>query len=241
MTLIVTELSAREWTVDVEQTATAQLTIVNGGQIVAMFAVRVDGVDESWVTISQPQVNLFEGARATVTISITPPRQPTSRAGAHPLAVVVTSSNYAGHVSQMGAHLIINPYYEFAVGELSPRQQTVAWRRRTGKVTLPIVNKGNSEAVFRLEGADDERRCHFEFDLPGEEVSLAKQAEVRLPIGESVIPVGVTPMRRRLIALRAHTYSFTITTTMTEGAQAPRSVMGQLKARPLIGVGRSFC
>ena len=233
--LIVTELSAREWTIDVDNTATAQLTVVNGGQIVAMFAVRVDGLDESWVRISQPQVNLFEGARTTVTISITPPRQSTSRAGAHPLAVVVTSPNYPGHSSQMGATLVINPFYEFAVGELSPRRQTVAWRKRTGNVTLPIVNKGNSDAVFRLEGVDDERRCHFEFDLPGEEVSLAKQAEVRLPIGETVIPVGVTPMRRRLIALRAHSYSFTITTTMTEGAQAPRSVMGQLKARPLIG------
>ncbi|MBN1140147.1 MAG: FHA domain-containing protein [Anaerolineae bacterium] len=235
--LIVTELSAREWTVDVEQTATTQVTIVNGGQIVATFAVRVDGLDESWVSISQPQVNLFEGARATVTISITPPRLPTSRAGAHPLAVVVTSPNYPGHVSQMGATLNINPYYEFAVGELSPRQQTIRWRKRSGQVTLSIVNKGNSEAVFRLEGADDERRCHFEFDLPGEEVSLAKQAEVRLPPGESVIPIGVTPMRRRLIALRLRTYPFTITTSMTEGAQAPRSVMGQLKTRPLIGLG----
>jgi len=234
--LIVAELSAREWTVDVEQTATTQLTIVNGGQIVAMFAIRVDGLDESWVTISQPQVNLFEGARATVTISVTPPRLPTSRAGAHPLAVVVTSPNYPGHVSQMGATLTINPYYEFAVGELSPRQQTIPWRKRSGQVTLPVINKGNSEAIFRLEGEDDERRCHFEFDLPGEEVSLAKQAEVRLPPGESVIPIGVTPSRRRFIALRVHSYSFTITTSMTEGSQAPRAVIGRLKARPLIGL-----
>ena len=234
--LIVTELSAREWTIDVEQTASTQLTIVNGGQIVATFAIRVDGLDESWVTISQPQVNLFEGARATVTISITPPRLPTSRAGAHPLAVVVTSPNYPGHVSQMGATLIINPYYEFAVGELSPRQQTIRWRKRSGQVTLPIFNKGNSDTVFRLEGEDDERRCHFEFDLPGEEVSLARQAEVRLPPGESVIPIGVTPLRRRIFAIRARTYSFTITTSMTEGAQAPRAVIGRLKAKPLIGV-----
>lgn len=235
--LIVTEISDREWTVDVEQTATTQLTIVNGGQIVAAFAVRVSGVDESWVTISQPQVNLFEGARTTVTISITPPRQPTSRAGAHPLAVLVTSSNYPGHVSQMGALLTINPYYEFAVGELSPKRQTVSWRRRSGQVTLPIVNKGNSDAVFRLEGEDDERRCHFEFDMPDEEVSLAKQAEARLSPGETVVPVGITPMRRRLIALRPRTYSYTITTSMTEGIQAPRSVMGQIRARPLIGLG----
>ena len=234
--IIIVELSAREWIIDVEQTATCQVTIVNGGDLVATFAVRVEGLDESWVTIFPPQVNLYEGARATVTITMEPPRLPTSGAGPHHLAVVVASANYPGRMSRLGATLTVNPYYEFAVGELSPKQQTVSWRKRTARVTLPITNKGNSETPFRLEGEDDERACRFEFEVPGEEARLIRQAELRLRPGTAYdLPAYITPIRRRLVALRKRSYSFAITTSLIEGAQTPRSVMGQLKSAPLIG------
>jgi pSer/pThr/pTyr-binding forkhead associated (FHA) protein len=234
--VILVEISEREWTVDVEQTAVCQLTVVNGGQIVAAFDVRVEGIDPDWVAILPPRFNLNEGARATVTISIEPPRASTSRAGVHPLAIVVTSSNYPGHVCRLGARLTINPYYEFAVGELSPKQQTITWHQRSGQVTLPITNLGNSQTTFRMEGEDDERGLRFEFDVPGEEASLVRQAEMRLATEETyTLPIAVTPVRRRLIALRSHQYPFTITASMVEGLQTPRSVMGRASARPLIG------
>jgi hypothetical protein len=233
---IVVELSAREWVVDVEQTASFQVTVANGGSIVATFGIRVEGLDASWVTVAPAQVNLNEGARATVTVSITPPRLPSSAAGVHPLVVAVTSPNYPGHMSRTSGSLTINPYYAFAVGELAPRQQSVSWRKRSGEVTIPVTNKGNSETPFRLEGEDDEHACHFEFQVPGEDVRLLKQAEMRFRPDETyLVSVLVTPVRRRLIGLRSRSHSFTITTAMVEGAQTPRSVMGQLRSKPLIG------
>jgi hypothetical protein len=236
--VIMLEISARQWTVDVDQTATAELTIVNGGDIVAAFVVAVEGLDPSWVTITPRQVNLYEGARTTVALSFTPPRAPTSSAGSHPLGVVVTSPNHPGRVSRLGATLIVNPYYEFAVGDLSPKQQTISWFRRFGEATIPVTNTGNSETPFRLDGEDDERGCRFEFQVPGQEAALAKQAEIRLQAGEEFpAHVSITPVRRRLVALRSHRYGFTITSAMVEGAQTPRSVMGHLKAKPLIGPG----
>jgi hypothetical protein len=234
--VIVTEISEREWTIDVEQTATCQVTIVNGGNIVATFDVRVQGLSQEWVTITPAKVNLNEGARATISIFMTPPRQPESRAGAHRLTIVVTSPNYPGHTSRTSATLIVNPYYEFSVGDLAPKQQTVSWFGRSGAVTVPVTNQGNSETPFRLDGEDDEHGCQFEFDVPGESVSLVKQAEMRLSSAVThLVPIRVTPIRRRLIALRSRHYSFTITTTMVEGAQMPRTVMGRLKSTPLIG------
>jgi hypothetical protein len=234
--VIVTELSEREWTINVEQTATLQVSIANGGPIVAMFQVSVEGLDGDWVTVLPPQVNLNEGQRATVTIAITPPRLPSSRAGVHHFAVVVTSPNHPGRRSQRGATLTLNPYYEFAIGELSPRQQSVSWFKQSGQAMLPVANGGNSNVLLRLEGADDERACSFEFRVPGEAVSLATQAETRLsPEEAATIPVRITPRSRRLISLRKHTYPFTITTTLLEGAQTPRMVLGQLKSAPLIG------
>jgi len=234
--LIITTLSDEEWVIDVEQTATWELTIANGGDIVAGFSVSVVGIPESWVTIVPAHVNLNEGGRSTVSISITPPRRTDSRAGLHPFAVVVASDNYPGHVSQRAASVEIDPYYEFAVGELEPRRQTVGGRQPQGKTSFSIANKGNSDAPFRLEAADDERACNFEFSLPGEAASLAKQAELRLPPAEThAIPVQITPVSHPLVALRSKSRPFTITATLLAGPQTPRSLLGEIRIRPLIG------
>jgi hypothetical protein len=241
--VIIVELSQREWDINVEQTASCQVSITNGGRIVAAFVVRVAGISEDWVTISYPgqqgnqqQVNLNDGERTTVTITITPPREPFSRAGVHHLAVIVTSPNYPGRSSQRGATLTIYPYYEFAVGELSPKQQTVGGRNPTAEAVVHIANKGNSDAAFRLEAMDDERALSFEFEVPGEITTLAQQAEMRLPIEETfAVPIHITPISPPLIGLRNRNHSFTVTAAMLEGALTPRSLLGQLKVRPLIG------
>jgi hypothetical protein len=236
--VIVTELPEREWTVDVDQAVMFQMTIVNGGDIVAAFEVSVEELDEDWATILPFQVNLNEGERAIVTITIAPPRLPTSRAGMHYFAVVVTSPNYPNRRSQRGATLVVNPYYEFAVGELSPKRQTISWFKRAGRARIPVVNKGNSDALFRLEAEDEERACSFEFQVPGETAVLVTQAEMRLSPDETVhIPACITPHSRRLIGLRKRIYSFTVTTTMFEEEQMPRAVLGELRSKPLIGPG----
>ncbi len=234
--VIVTDVSAREWTVAVDQTAVAELTIANGGDIVAAFNVTVDGVDPTWVTITPPTANLNEGARATVLVAITPPRLSSSEAGAYPVSIDVTSPNHPSRVSRRGGLLIVSPFYEYAVGDLSPRQQSLPWRKKSGEAVVPIVNKGNSETPFRVEAEDDEHGCRFEFQAPGEATALVRQAEFRVPAGENLpVPVRITPLRRRVVALGKHMYPYTITTTMLEGGQTPRTVMGQLSAGPLFG------
>jgi pSer/pThr/pTyr-binding forkhead associated (FHA) protein len=236
--LILTDISAREWVVDVDQTISFQVSVTNGGDIVAAFDLRLEGLEADWVSITPPQFNLYEGAQANIAITVTPPRMSSSLAGIHPLAVVVTSPNYPGRFSRMGATLTINPYYDFVVGELTPKDLTVTYRRRTGETAFLLHNKGNSETSFRMEGQDDERALSFEFEVPGEDARLVRQAEMRLGPDESYsVPVSMTPFRRRLIAFRSRRYSFTITSSMAEGALMPRSVMGRLKSRPLIGPG----
>jgi hypothetical protein len=233
---IVVELLTPQVSVDVEQTATYQITIINGGDLVATFTTRVEGVDASWVTVSPPTVNLYEGNRTNVTVTITPPRQPTSYAGPHHFALVVTSLNYPGRVNRRGATLVINPFYEFSVGEITPRQQSVSWFKRTAQASISVTNKGNSKTLFQVDGRDDERGCNFEFRVPGERVNLANQAEFHIPPNESVsLPLFISPHTRQLVALRKRTYPFTITTAMPEGAQSPRSMLGRLGTSPLIG------
>lgn len=227
----------RERTVNVDQTTSYQLTIINGGNIVATFVVGIAGLDERWVIASPPQVNLFEGERTTVTINITPPRHPDSRAGQHPFAIIVRSPNYPDQRSQRGAVLNINPFYDFTVDELTPKRQTISWFKRYGQTHISITNTGNSDTFFRIEGEDDERACSFEFNIPGQVVGLARQADLQVPSSETIsIPISITPYSRRLIGLRKRTYNFTITTTLlTEQQNTPRSLLGDLKSAPLIG------
>jgi hypothetical protein len=232
---IAIELTEDTWQVNVEQTASTQLTIINGGDRVASFYVSVEGVSNDWVYIESQQVNLFEGDRAVISIMITPPRAPTSLAGQHPVAIVVTSPTYPGHFARQVATLTINPYYEFAVGEMSPKVLALAWTKPEGAVTVPIKNNGNSVTPFVIDAVDDERACSFEFEVPGEEAILAMRAGISLPPGGSqTIPIVVTPPRR-LIALRKRTHSFTITTALQQGDQTPRSLMGRATMRPLFG------
>lgn len=232
--VIVAELSERTQTVDVEQSATYMLTVVNGGPLVATFNVQVEGVPQEWVQIRPPQVNLTEGERSTLSITITPPKHPSSRAGDHHIAVVVTSPNHPGQRAQLGATLTLNPYYGFAVSELDPREQTVGGR--AAKTSLHIANQGNDPAAFRLEGMDPERACTFEFEMPDQSAPMAQQAEVTLPPNETfVIPIRVTPLRRPFVALRKRRHTFNINVSMLVEEQMPRTLLGALKVRPLIG------
>lgn len=235
---IILEMAAnREQTVDVDQTASYQLTIINGGNIVATFAAHVVGIDPDWVEVSPPQVNLFEGERTSVTVNIMPPRHPDSSAGSHPFALIVTSPNYPRQQSQRGAVLNVEPFYDFTVGELAPKRQTISWFKHSGQTYVSITNTGNSDALFRVDGEDDERACSFEFTIPGQSVGLAKQADLTVPSNETIsIPVSITPYSRRLVSLRKRAYNFTITTTLLgEQQQTPRSLLGDLKSAPLIG------
>jgi len=234
--VILAQLAERAYTIDAGQSAAWTLTVINGGPLVASMTVTVAGLDDRWVDVSPAVFNLNEGERATVTVTISPPRLPASRAGAHHFAILVTSPDYPGHVNQMGATLTINPFYDFAVSDLSPRQQTVGWHRRVGVAGIAIANRGNSEAAFRVSGEDDQRACSFEFQPPGEMAALARQVDVRVQPEEVLhLPVRVTPNRRMLIGLRKAMYSLTVTTQPLDGQQAARSVLGQLYNAPLIG------
>jgi hypothetical protein len=232
---IVLEASAREFTLNVDETATMELKIANGGDVVANFQIVVEGIDPAWV-VAPASVNLYEGGRQTVTLSISAPRRPSSRAGIHYFGVTVTSPEYPGHLGRIGCSLVLQPYFETAVSELSPRQQRMGWTKRSGQVAYTIINQGNSPSAFRLDANDDERAMQFEFKLAQSEAALAKQAELHLDPQESrTVGVNLTLLTRKFFAFGNRYHSFTITTTPLQGQQAPRALLSQAESSPLIG------
>jgi hypothetical protein len=234
--IIILNLSETQKTADVEQPSSYRMTIINGGPIVATFDIAVTGVPESWVEIFPRKVNLNESGRAAVDIRITPPRDSSSRAGEYPLDFTVTSPNYPGKYGQVHASLTINPYYQYAVGNLNPRQRTVTWGKRIGLVNYPIINQGNSQAAYHISALDDENGLQFEFPQENN-VSLARQADIQVEPGETrEIPIKLNPVKRSLIRLRGRHYNYNITTQSTDEENSSRIINGTLVSRPLFGI-----
>lgn len=220
--------------IDVEQTAGYELEIINGGPIVAAFLVSLSGVPEEWVEISPRMVNLNEGQRARVRISITPPRGPESVAGRHLVEVQVKSPNYGGQTVLKELGLVINPYYEFMIGNLSPKDQNIGWSKRTGRTSLPIANHGNSQADFNVSAMDDENGCTFDF-LISDETQLTRQTTISIPAGETfTLPIQITPHKRRLFGFSSKRYSYTTTVQLPQSA-ATQMTSGSASAVPLFG------
>jgi hypothetical protein len=236
--LIIVTLLEREQTVDVEQTVAYQLTIINGGELVASFDVRVEGVDPSWVVILPAQINLNEAESGIVTITVTPPRIYTSPAGRHNLSFTISAPDYPGRFSQMGATLVVNPYHDLQIGELSHKRQTLTWGKPVGETYFTLVNGGNSVAQVQVEAQDEERACHFEFQLPDQGMTYARQTELRLVPGEATeVALLIEPNDRSLISMRNRTYQYDVRATPLGGQQFPRTIGGQVKVVPLIGKG----
>ena len=234
--VILVEIQEQKLTIDVEQTAVYPITIINGGSIVASFEVQVEGVPPEWVKIAPDRVNLNEGGRAGVEVQITPPRSSDSRAGDYFILIKVGSSNYPGQYGGVRAELTVNPFYEFVVGNLSPRYKSVSWQKQSADTRFPITNQGNASTNFLVMAQDDENGCHFEFQVE-DEVSLVKQAEVAVKPGETrVIPIRITPQKRNLVRLRARQYPYSVTTQSMNENAASRIVSGTFVSRPLFGL-----
>jgi hypothetical protein len=234
--IVMAQMAEREWVIDAGQTTQTQVLVTNGGPLVGVFNISIEGLEPAWVEITPPAVNLNDGDRAMFSLLIDPPRLPATRAGQYHFSVILTSPDYPSHFTRLGATLTINPFYDYAVGELSPRQQTVGYLKKTGMTTVSLLNRGNSPVKYRIDAEDEERKCSFEFEVPGENMRQARQAEILVKPEELlVLPVLVTPLGRRVVATRARQLMITLTANPLDGQQSPRSVLGQVKSTPLIG------
>lgn len=270
--IILADVQILEQTIDAGQTATYSVVVQNGGNFVADFVVSMIRVDPKWVEMSAEPlpiiagrgIQLSERDETTVTITVTPPREPSSLAGRFTLAIEVFSPTreYAGRLSRTNVILTINPFYQFNLLPIRPKRKTINWfykvkdadgeRIRGLEVQVPVRNRGNSKTRFRVEGISDDQGTAIEFNLPAAEgqqtegeVSqqqkkhfLSNRVEFTLPPDQKkneLLLAHVLPHRSRLIAFKPSTYAYTVNVIALEGEQTQQSVQGQLTTKPLIG------
>jgi len=234
--VILVNLETAQAVVNVEQPAIFALTVVNGGPIVATFDLEVAGLPPEWVEIHPPRLNLYEGSRAAVQVSITAPRDPSSQAKTYAVQFVVTSPNYPGLSGTAQASLVVNPYYEYTVGNITPRSKSISWGKKSAQTSFQITNLGNSPAGYLVSAQDEENGCQFSFPLTGQ-TTLVKQAEIQVEAGQtSTIPIQINPIRRSLIRLHSRQYQYTVTTQSLADPASTRSISGTFISRPLFGL-----
>ena len=252
--VLISTIDFRQQRVEAGETVHYTVTVLNNGDRLAAFELRIEGwVREEWVTITPAHTRLQPGESSIFDIAIAPPRLPTSSAGEKPFAVVVRSPEHPRRNSQLGALLIIRPYMAFTLAELRPNRLDSSWHNRSASTLLPITNQSNVPAEIILVGQDREQSCRFDFTVPAQGVSSAPYADPGRPVlalqpGQThYVPLRITPDTPSLFALRRESTPFRITGWIRQAngaasstppqTAASRMVYGHLRRIPLIGPG----
>ncbi len=237
---IIATAATRVVQVEVENNATFDVEVVNGGALVAGFHVAVEGLPQDWVTIKPPSRNITEGEKAKFVIVVSPPRHPDSTSGQHHFAIKVTSSEHASEAAILGCTLVIEPFYNYQVSDLAPQNISVTYREKLGDVAIGILNLGNSPVVYRLEGEDTKQELVFEFatgskDENGEPVYTSQKDIEIAPNEEKYLNLHVSTVKHPIFGLGAGKYDYNLKVAPTGTGQAERSIVGEAKIKPLLG------
>jgi hypothetical protein len=245
--LITAGLDTRRLSVSAGETGVVRLAVLNNGDRHACFHIHVEGwVDEEWVRIQRSDRDEEGGARlrlwlhpaerALVTIAITPPRSPASRAGEWPFAVIIRTAEYGERQCRLGALLTIQPFHRLVLGGVAPQRTYTSWRRRTVTLALPVTNQGNVAAELFVQGHDARRRCQIAFLAPGSRRWQPRRATFTLAPGKSArLRLRVTPPAPPVVGLRMRRAQVGLAVGYQDAANTPLSAMATVMIRPLIG------
>jgi serine/threonine protein kinase len=153
-----------------------RLTVTNMGSRVDHLTISVEGVPAAWVQ-RLPPVQLNPGGQQLVTLSVTVPEEPESRAGLYPVVVKASSRENAANLGTATAQWTVQPYQRASV-VLRPR---LARGWRTGKYRLSVTNEGNAPARFAPGGEDDEGVLDYDF-TPGDPPTIEPGATARVQL-----------------------------------------------------------
>ncbi len=209
-------LSFSQYTISLEAGANIKSTIsiINRGSVVDQFSVEVEGLEESWYTLSASSVKLFPGGQESITLTIHPPKESSSKAGKYPFSIKAASvENPKETATELGT-LEIQPYHEFGA-ELHPTQRVT---RGEADFQLTIRNKGNSRETFKFNAQDEQGGCQFRFE----------DDEVKLDPGESEkVGLWVAAKSRPKFGAKKQ-YSFQVDVVPGWEKEAAQTVAGQV-------------
>ena len=190
------------------------ITITNQGQIVDHFAIKVEGLDPTWWTLSTRSVSLFPGDKDQATLTIHPPKDAEAKAGSYSFSIKATSQANAEVMTTEEAYLILRG---FVVWEVNMTPTRISGRK--GNYRLTVSNSGNTDINLIFEGKDPEEGLLYNFS----------HEKITVPAGGNTqAQVTVRPKKGQ----KGKQYSFQILTRPEESkapAKETKTVNGQLE------------
>ena len=201
------------------------LRVRNDGSVVDEVTFQVLGETAPWVQVVPPALNLLPGTDGTVEVRLTPPRQPSTKAGPVAFGLKAISREDPEHSVVVQSIVNVAPFTEVAA-QLVP-QTSRAWR--SGEHALTVSSGSNHVVSLAIAAADPDNLLTFEVSPAGVNVDIGSQAgatvtararrllfkrraeprpfEVRLQSTDTAsqdlkpIALGATLMQRGLLAL----------------------------------------
>jgi len=137
------------------------VTVQNLTTLLDQVALRVEGIDPSWVQVIPPNLPVFAQGSSQAQVIISPPRAPAQAvAGIYPLRVVGKAQENAGEEGQAATELEVQLVGDYRLaldsGETDGMQQTV--------YSLRVQNDANAPLQLRFTGHDDAEALWYKFD-----------------------------------------------------------------------------
>ncbi len=153
------------------------ITVRNQGQIVDHFAIKVEGLDPNWWTLSSSSVSLFPGDQDQTRLVIRPPKDAEARAGSYPFRVKAISQANPAEMSSEDAFLILRGFAAWEV-DMSPTKVV----GKSGTYRITVSNFGNTDATLLFQGKDPEEGLYYNFDRDKLTVPAGGSEQLRLAV-----------------------------------------------------------
>jgi pSer/pThr/pTyr-binding forkhead associated (FHA) protein len=199
------------------------LTIENEGTLVDHFTVKVNNIAPEWITVPDAPLDLFpppsEGARGSLSLIFHPPRSTASVAGMYPFEVSIQSTGQVNTYPYLvSGQLQIEPFYGFST-DMQPTRV-----KGQGKVTLSIINGGNTPQTYKVSARDREEGLYIQ----------ANPTTVTLNPGETrEIPIPLRVRNRPLFG-QAQRFPFEVSISDNRPDSNPQIKQGELTIEALI-------
>lgn len=137
------------------------VTVQNLTTLLDQVAVRVEGLDPTWVQVIPQYLPVFAQGQATARVILKPTRNPAQAvAGVYPLRIRATAQEHPGEEGEAASEMTLQMVGEYevrleAASPLSPQEASYPVRVR---------NAGNAPLQIRLTGADAGAALWYKFD-----------------------------------------------------------------------------
>jgi hypothetical protein len=158
-------------------TVEATVSIRNQSQIVDQFAIKVDGLDPTWWSLSVSSVSLFPGDQDEAKLTIRPPKEAEAKAGSYSFQVKVVSQANPQDSTMAEAYLVLKGFTSWEA-EMAPSKIV----GRSGTYRIKVNNSGNSDASIVFEAKDSEEGLYYTFAPNAATVPAGNSSQVNLTV-----------------------------------------------------------